>query len=111
MRPWPTTTTTATRSTPKSRRSGDSSRSWRRRPRRRSSRSSLRQGRPMPRTIRFHLDENCDPAIARGLRVHGVDVTTTPEAGLLSAEDEEHIAYGVATGRVAFTQDEDFLRL
>ncbi len=65
----------------------------------------------MPRTIRFHLDEHCDPAIARGLRVHGVDVTTTPEAGLLGAEDEVHIAYGVATGRLIFTQDEDFLRL
>lgn len=65
----------------------------------------------MPRTIRFHLDEHYDPAIARGLRVHGVDVTTTPEAGLLGAEDEEHIAYGVATRRLIFTQDEDFLRL
>lgn len=65
----------------------------------------------MPRTIRFHLDEHCDPAIAAGLRLHGVDVTTTVVAGLLSAEDEEHIAYGLATGRVVFTQDEDFLRL
>src|SRR4051812_50064415 len=65
----------------------------------------------MPRTILFHLDEHCDPAIAAGLRLHGVDVTTTPEAGLLSAEDEEHIAHAVATGRVVFTQDSDFLRL
>lgn len=65
----------------------------------------------MPRTIRFHRDEHCDPAIAAGLRLHGVDVTTTPEAHLLSAEDEEHVAYGVTTGRVVFTQDQDFLRL
>lgn len=65
----------------------------------------------MPRTIHFHLDEHCDPAIAAGLRLHGIDVTTTVEAGLLGAEDEEHIAYGLATGRVVFTQDEDFLRL
>jgi hypothetical protein len=65
----------------------------------------------MPRTIRFHLDEHCDPAIAAGLRLHGVDVTTTPEAHLLSAEDEEHVAYGITTGRVVFTQDQDFLRL
>ena len=64
----------------------------------------------MPRTIRFHLDEHCDPAIAAGLRLHGVEVTTTPEAGLLHARDEEHIAYGVASGRVIFTQDQDFLR-
>jgi hypothetical protein len=64
----------------------------------------------MPRTIRFHLDEHCDPAIAAGLRLHGVDVTTTPEAGLLNADDKEHITYGVATDRVIFTQDQDFLR-
>jgi len=65
----------------------------------------------MPRTIKFHLDEHCDPAIATGLRLHGVDVTTTPEAGLRSAQDEEHIAFGLTTDRVIFTQDEDFLRL
>jgi predicted nuclease of predicted toxin-antitoxin system len=65
----------------------------------------------MPRTIRFHLDEHCDPAIAAGLRLHGVDVTTTPEAGLRAAADEDHVAYGLTTGRVVFTQDEDFLRL
>ncbi len=33
----------------------------------------------MAQTIRFHLDENCSKAIARGLRLRGVDVTTTPE--------------------------------
>ena len=38
----------------------------------------------MARTIRFHLDEHCDPAIAAGLRLHGVDVTTTHEASLPS---------------------------
>jgi hypothetical protein len=65
----------------------------------------------MPRTIRFHLDEHCDPAIAAGLRLHRVDVTTTPQAGLLHAEDEDHIAYAMQTGRVVFTQDQDFLRL
>lgn len=64
----------------------------------------------MPRTIRFHLDEHCDPAIATGLKLHAVDVTTTPEAGLLHAPDEEHIAYGIASGRVVSTQDQDFLR-
>ena len=64
----------------------------------------------MPRTIRFHLDEHCDPAIAEGLRRHGIDVTTTPEADLRGAADEEHIAYALANGRVIFTQDRDFLR-
>ena len=65
----------------------------------------------MARTRRLHLDEYCDPAIAAGLRLHRVDVTTNPDAGLLSAEDEEHIAYARDAGRVLFTRDEDFLRL
>jgi predicted nuclease of predicted toxin-antitoxin system len=65
----------------------------------------------MPRTIRFHLDENCHRAVAEGLRRRGIDVTTTPEAGLLRASDLEQAAYAVAQGRVLFTQDHDFLRL
>ena len=65
----------------------------------------------MPRTIRFHLDENCHRAIGEGLRRRGVDVTTTPEAALLSASDEEQISYALPRGRVIFTQDRDFLRL
>jgi predicted nuclease of predicted toxin-antitoxin system len=65
----------------------------------------------MPRTIRFHFDENCHRAVAEGLRRRGVDVTTTPEAGLLSATDEEQVAHGLSQGRVVFTHDRDFLRL
>jgi len=65
----------------------------------------------MPRTIRFHLDENCDPRIAAGLKLHGVDVTTTPEAGLLHASDEEQLAHSLAEERVIVTQDTDFLRI
>jgi predicted nuclease of predicted toxin-antitoxin system len=65
----------------------------------------------MARTIRFHLDENCHPAIAEGMRRRGVDVTTTPEVGLLPASDEKQIAYALPLGRVIFTQDRDFLRL
>jgi predicted nuclease of predicted toxin-antitoxin system len=65
----------------------------------------------MARTIRFHLDENCTKAIALGLRRHGIDVTTTPEAKLLGAIDEDQAAYALAQGRVIFTQDRDFLRI
>ena len=83
----------------------------RRSPHRRSSRNSLRLGRPMARTIRFHLDECCDPAIAGGLRRRNIDVTTSQEAGLLEAEDEQQAAYGLAENRVVFTHDADFLRL
>jgi predicted nuclease of predicted toxin-antitoxin system len=65
----------------------------------------------MSRTIRFHLDENCPRALADGPRRRGIDVTTTPEAGLLEATDEEQTAYAHREGRVIFTQDEDFLAI
>ncbi len=65
----------------------------------------------MPRTIRFHLDENCSKAVAGGLRRRGIDVTTTPEVGLMGAIDEQQAAYCLAEGRILFTQDQDFLRL
>lgn len=65
----------------------------------------------MPRTIRFHLDEHCPTALAEGLRRRGVDVTTTPEAGLAGADDPEHVDFALSQGRVIFTQDEDFLAI
>ncbi len=65
----------------------------------------------MPKTIRFHLDENCTKAIAAGLRRHGIEVTTTPEAGLIGEIDEEQTAYARSEVRVIFTQDRDFLRI
>jgi len=65
----------------------------------------------MPRTIRFHLDENGDPAVAEGLRRLGIDVTTTQEVRMLRASDEEHLEFARVGNRVIFTQDADFLRL
>lgn len=65
----------------------------------------------MPRTIRFHLDEHVDPAIADGLRRRGMDVTTTREAGLLSASDETQLEFARQQGRVIVTFDDDFLYL
>lgn len=63
----------------------------------------------MPRTIRFHLDEHVHPAVAAGLRRLGADVTTTADAALLGATDPTQAGYAAATGRVLFTQDQDFL--
>jgi predicted nuclease of predicted toxin-antitoxin system len=65
----------------------------------------------MPRTIRYHLDEHCPHAIADGLRRLGIDVTTSTEAGLLQAPDEDHLVFCKREGRVIFTQDDDFLKL
>src|SRR5579885_272576 len=65
----------------------------------------------MARTIRFHLDENCDSRIAAGLRLHGVNVTTAAEARLLGADDQAHIRFAFTNSRVIVTSDEDFLRM
>lgn len=43
--------------------------------------------------IRFHLDEHIDPDIAAALRRHGIDVTTTVEAGLRSTGDEAQFEF------------------
>ncbi len=65
----------------------------------------------MAERIRFHLDEHIDPAIARGLRRHGIDVTTTVEAGLRSRSDLAQLEYARTSRRVLVTHDADFLRL
>ncbi len=65
----------------------------------------------MARTIRFHLDESCDPRIAAGLRLHGIDVTTSNESGLRNTPDAVQIAFSIAQNRVMITQDTDFLRI
>jgi hypothetical protein len=45
-------------------------------------------------------------AVANGLRVRGLDVTTSGEAGLLAARDEEQLAFGDArhSGIIYWTQ-------
>jgi hypothetical protein len=42
----------------------------------------------MAMTIRFHLDESVTVAVAAGLRLRELDVTTSSEASLLSTADE-----------------------
>ena len=60
--------------------------------------------------MRFHLDEHVAHAVAAGLRRRGIDVTTTHDAGLLSAPDDEHLTFAKRERRVIVTQDADFLR-
>ena len=57
----------------------------------------------MAEVIRFHLDENVNPAIAVGLRKRGIDVTTSQEVGLLGVSDLEQLAYARREGRVILT--------
>jgi predicted nuclease of predicted toxin-antitoxin system len=65
----------------------------------------------MARTVRFHLDEMCDPRIACGLRQRGIDITTASDAGLLGKPDETHLHSATLEKRVIVTHDADFLRL
>jgi hypothetical protein len=61
--------------------------------------------------LRFHLDEHVAHAVAHGLRQRQIDVTTTTDAGLLAAPDEDHLNFALRENRVVFTNDSDFLRL
>ena len=65
----------------------------------------------MPTTIRFHLDENVDHAVAHGLRLRGIDVTTASDVELISASDETHLAFALKEQRIIVTHDPDFLQL
>jgi predicted nuclease of predicted toxin-antitoxin system len=64
----------------------------------------------MAERIRFHLDEQVDPDVARALRRYGIDVTTTVEAGLRTSDDAAHLSFILREGRVVVTHDADFLR-
>ena len=61
--------------------------------------------------IRYYTDENVSRAIIHGLRQRGVSVLSVPEADMLSASDEEQLAFAVKQKRVIFTHDDDFLKL
>jgi predicted nuclease of predicted toxin-antitoxin system len=61
--------------------------------------------------LRFHLDENVDPAVADGLRLRGGDITTAADATLTGAEDSEQFRFALSQGRVIVTHDDDFLKI
>ena len=61
--------------------------------------------------MKFHTDENVANSVAQGLRIRGFDVTTTKDAGLLSASDEEQLAFALRESRVMVSHDADMLRL
>ena len=61
--------------------------------------------------IRYHLDESVPNAIANGLRLRSIDVTTTKDAGLLEAADDQQLAYAHTNHRVIVSFDDDFLVL
>jgi predicted nuclease of predicted toxin-antitoxin system len=62
-------------------------------------------------SIRFHMDENVNSAIAKALRLQGIDVTLTAEEGILGTSDEFQVAFAQQQQRVIFTHDADLLRI
>ena len=60
-----------------------------------------------PDPIRFYLDENLSPEIAKQLARHGIDAIRGP----LTVDDLNHLKRASALGRVICTRDRDFLQL
>ena len=61
--------------------------------------------------IQYHLDESVPNAIANGLRLRSINVTTTKDADLLKASDDQQLAYAHENHRVIVSFDDDFLVL
>jgi len=62
-------------------------------------------------SLSFYLDHHVPTAIAAGLRQLGVDVLTVQDDGRVDSEDDLLLERATDLGRVAFTQDRDFLVL
>lgn len=65
----------------------------------------------MSNDIKFQTDEHIPSAVIAGLQRRGIDVLSTPQAGLLGCTDEEQLAFATQHRRVMVTQDDDFLTL
>ena len=67
----------------------------------------------MPDPIKLYLDEDTiSQALINALLARNIDVITTREADLISASDEDQLAYAVSVGRSIFTFNRrDFIRL
>ncbi len=62
-------------------------------------------------TIQFHLDECLPNLVATGLRKRDRNCTTTKDAGLIAASDDEQLAHAHRQKRMLVTGDHDFLIL
>lgn len=56
-----------------------------------------------PDPPKLYLNEHLSPRLAVQLRKHGFDVVTSQEAQLLSADDDEQLAYATAQQRALVT--------
>ncbi len=52
---------------------------------------------------KLHLNEHLSPRLAIQLRQHGFDVTSTVELGMVSADDDDQLAFAVSDQRAIVT--------
>ena len=52
---------------------------------------------------KLHLNEHLSPRLAMQLRMHGYDVTSTLEMGMVGVDDDEQLAFAVAEQRAIVT--------
>ena len=55
--------------------------------------------------VRFYPDQDIPAAVARGLRLRGVDVLTPQEAGRCGLGDQDQLEFAKSGGRVIVTHD------
>ncbi|MCC6847418.1 MAG: DUF5615 family PIN-like protein [Deltaproteobacteria bacterium] len=55
--------------------------------------------------VKFHLDENVNPAVAEGLRLRGFNASTTVGQRLLHASDDKQLRVATASRRALFSHD------
>ncbi len=58
--------------------------------------------------LRFYLDENMDPEIAKQLRGRGIDALAARDEKMLRTGDPEQLRFAAEAGRVLCTEDSDF---
>ena len=61
--------------------------------------------------VAFYFDQHVPAAVARGLRLRGVDIVTAWEDGRSLLEDKLLLERATALDRTLVTQDEDFLAI
>jgi hypothetical protein len=61
--------------------------------------------------IQFYFNQHVPGAVARGLRLRGIDVLTAQEAGRCGLPDDEQLHFALTEERVLVTFDADYLVL
>ena len=62
--------------------------------------------------MKYYLDEDISPKIAKILRKYQVDAVSTHEVGMIQALDREQLEYAATDGRSIVTRNRnDFIRL